>query len=69
MHKCRVVGNAGKPLQEAEAYDPEADTWTSLANIPTAHCSCAYIMFQDKLHIVGGLSIGGPSASMEALMF
>ena len=63
-----MTGNAGKPLQEAEAYDPVKDDWTAISNIPTAHCSCAYITFQGRLHIIGGLSIGGPSATMESLV-
>ena len=60
-------GNQGKPLSEVEAYDVNKDKWTRLLDIPTPHCSCAYIGYRGRLHIIGGLSIGGPSGAMEAL--
>lgn len=67
---CGGLGAEGKALNTAEAYDPVSNTWTQITNIPSAHCSCAYILTsQNKLHIIGGLSLNGPSGSMEALRF
>ena len=61
------LGNTGKPLDSVEGYDWESNTWSKLPNMPTSHCSCAYITFNGKLHIIGGLSMKGPSNAMEAL--
>lgn len=37
--------------------------------MPTTHCSCAYILKNDKLAVIGGLSTTGPSSCTEALSF
>ncbi|XP_067684477.1 kelch domain-containing protein 8A-like [Haliotis asinina] len=63
------LGNTGKPLQVVEAYDPASNTWTEISNLPTTHCSCACIMFKNRLHVIGGLSLKGPSSCMEALSY
>ena len=61
------AGNTGKPLAAAEAYDLETDAWTALPDMPAAHCSCAFTTFKEKLHVIGGLSLGGPTGAMEVL--
>lgn len=62
-------GSQGKPLQTVEAYDWVGDTWSEIKACPTTHCSCAFIMQDDRLLVIGGLSMAGPSSSMEALSF
>lgn len=61
------TGNQGKPINKVEAYDLSSNKWVELGNIPTTHCSCAYIMWDSKLYVIGGLSLQGPSNSMEAI--
>ena len=63
------TGNTGRPLDSTQAYDLATDTWSDLPDMPTPHCSCAFITFQDKLHVIGGLSMGGPSGAMESIAF
>jgi N-acetylneuraminic acid mutarotase len=36
------LGNEGKPLCQAEAYDPVANQWTALPNMAVPLCSCSY---------------------------
>lgn len=62
-------GSQGKPLQTVEAYDWVGDTWSEIKACPTTHCSCAFTMHDDRLLVIGGLSMAGPSSSMEALSF
>ena len=62
-----LSGNAGKPLNLGEVYDLASDSWTPLPDMPTTHCSCAFIMYQGRLHVIGGLSVNGPSNAMEAI--
>ena len=45
----------------------ETDAWTALPDMPAAHCSCAFTTFKEKLHVIGGLSLGGPTGAMEVL--
>lgn len=63
------LGSQGKPLQMVEAYDWVGDTWSEIKACPTTHCSCAFTMHDDRLLVIGGLSMAGPSSSMEALSF
>lgn len=63
------LGSQGKPLQTVEAYDWVGDTWSEIKACPTTHCSCAFTMHDDRLLVIGGLSMAGPSSSMEALSF
>jgi hypothetical protein len=65
---CLVfLGNEGKPLNQAEAYDPAANKWKALPNMPAPVCSCSFANSDGRLYIVGGLSVGGPSAAVAAL--
>ena len=68
MLNLALVGNQGRPMADAEAYDIAADSWTPIADIPSAHCSCAYFIFEDRLHVIGGLGMNGQSGAMEALI-
>ena len=67
---CGIIsGGPGKPLEIVEVYDWVNDNWTKVKDMPTTHCSCAYIMKDDKLAVIGGLSSTGPSSCTEALNF
>ena len=62
-----LAGNTGKPLCEAEAFDPVANTWTSLPSMSLPLCSCSFTTFDNQLYVIGGLTVGGPSASVQVL--
>lgn len=62
-----LTGNDGKPLSEAEMFDPAANTWTALPNMSVPLCSCSFTTFDGRLNVIGGLTIGGPSASLQVL--
>jgi len=62
-----LAGNEGKPLCEAEAYDPARNTWTALPNMTVPLCSCSFTVLDERLHVIGGLTVGGPSASLQVL--
>ena len=62
-----LTGTSGKPLSEAEAYDPAANTWTSLPSMSLPLASCSFTTSDNRLYVIGGLTIGGPSASLQQL--
>jgi len=62
-----LTGNEGKPLCQAEAFDPAVNTWTALPSMSTPLCSCSFMAFDGRLHVIGGLTVGGPSASLQVL--
>lgn len=57
--------NDGKPLSRSEMYDVSSDTWTALPEMATSHCSCAHTVYKDYLCVIGGLTIGGPSNTVD----
>lgn len=61
------LGNEGKPMNLAEAYDPVSNQWKSLPNMTVPLCSCSFVSVDGRLYVVGGLSVGGPSNAMEML--
>ncbi|XP_074644901.1 kelch domain-containing protein 8A-like [Tubulanus polymorphus] len=61
------LGNAGKPLATVEAYDISTDSWSQLPDMPSTHCSCSFLQYKKCLHVMGGLSVKGPSGYMESL--
>ncbi|XP_060062953.1 kelch domain-containing protein 8B-like [Ylistrum balloti] len=61
--------NAGKPLNSVEAFDWGSKEWSEVTDLPSAHCSCAYIMLNGRLHVVGGLTLGGAGKKVEALSY
>lgn len=54
-------------MTEVDVYEVDQDSWTAAAPMPNAHCSCAYTMFNTKLHIAGGLTSSGPTGAVEVL--
>lgn len=48
----------GRPLSDAYAYDPAADTWSSLASLPSPRGAAAATTFGHGIHVVGGNSAG-----------
>ncbi|XP_033746811.1 kelch domain-containing protein 8B-like [Pecten maximus] len=61
------LGNNGKPLTSVEAFDWGSRKWSEITDMPSAHCSCAHIMLNGRLHVVGGLTLGGAGKKVEAL--
>lgn len=61
------LGNDGKPMFDSESYCLETDTWRKEADMPSSHCSCAYIVHKNKLYVAGGLSMAGPSKNVDIL--
>lgn len=62
-----LIGNEGKPLGQAEAYDPAANKWSALPNMSMPLCSCSFTTLDGRLAVIGGLTVGGPSASLQLL--
>jgi len=62
-----LTGTAGKPLSEAEAYDPTANKWIALPSMSLPLASCSFTTSDNKLFVIGGLTNGGPSASLQQL--
>jgi N-acetylneuraminic acid mutarotase len=48
-----------------EEYDPETNTWTKRADMPTARGGLAAAVLDDGIHVVGGESFGGGSRTFE----
>lgn len=48
------------PLKTLEEYDPETDTWTSRANMPTPRVFLTSSAVNGKIYVFGGSSIGNP---------
>jgi N-acetylneuraminic acid mutarotase len=61
------TANEGKPLSEVEVYDATANAWRPLTPMAHPHCSCAFTVYNNKLHIVGGLSTGGATNIVDVL--
>ena len=62
-----LTGSGGKPLSEAEVYDLAANTWKSLPSMSVPLASCSFTESDHRLYVVGGLTVGGPSASLQHL--
>jgi len=62
-----LTGTGGKPLTDAEMFDPGANTWTSLPSMSVPVASCSFTVADERLYLIGGLTIGGPSASLQQL--
>ena len=62
-----VTANEGKPLSEVEYFEEQTNKWMPLSPMPHPHCSCAYLLYNHKLHVIGGLSVGGATNVMDAL--
>ena len=46
-------------MATVESYDVVSDTWRHHSDMPSAHCSCAYVARDNKLYVIGGLSLSG----------
>jgi N-acetylneuraminic acid mutarotase len=61
--KIAVVGGEGNPdaasgvFPQAELYDPVADAWTSLADMPTPRHGMGAAGFEGKLYVPGGADV------------
>ncbi|NWL89547.1 hypothetical protein DMN77_18525 [Paenibacillus sp. 79R4] len=59
-NKVYVIGgylDVGTTLQrtnKVEVYDPSTDTWTEVANMPTARSWASAVTFNDKIYVFGG---------------
>jgi len=58
-----VAANWGVPYNSFLRYDPDADSWETLANMPTARwwSACGYI--DGKVYVVGGMDAAGDGLS------
>ena len=53
-----VAGGWGEdrlPLDSAELYDPEKDTWVRLAPMTRHRAECQAALFAGKVHVIGGI--------------
>ena len=48
-----------------EMYDPETNTWTTMASMPTARAAFAIAVCQNKIHVIGGTGTGDPLFSCD----
>ena len=58
-----LVGNCigpayGTPVNTTEEYSPTTDTWVFKKAMPTARCSFATAVFQNKIYCIGGYLTG-----------
>lgn len=62
-----ISGNEGKPLSVVESYSLDTDSWQREKDMPSTHCSCAYIVHNLRLYVAGGLSLQGPSNCVDVV--
>ena len=62
-----ITGTDGMAMSNNELFDVEKNEWMVLPAMPTAHCSCACIMYKGDFHVIGGLGRSGPSNTIESL--
>ena len=67
-----IGGEAQQPLDEppqehfsnvTEVYDPETDSWTTMAPIPTKVSAYASAVVNNKIYIISGWSANAPLSS------
>jgi N-acetylneuraminic acid mutarotase len=51
-----------------DVYDPETDTWTQMAPIPTAVMGYASVVFDNKIYIISGGNESGPDYNPTKLV-
>ncbi|MBV9513159.1 MAG: protein kinase, partial [Mycobacteriaceae bacterium] len=61
-----VGGNANTDVKTVEAYDPAANTWTPLADLPEPRSDLGVTIADGRLVAVGGLSAGRVLKSVAA---
>jgi hypothetical protein len=52
-----------------ESFDVSTKTWQSEKDLPSTHCSSAYIVHNNTFYVGGGLSLQGPSNSVDVVSF
>lgn len=50
---------SGSPLSANEVYDPVANTWASLAPLPTPRSGAAAVAINEKIYVIGGWRLVG----------
>ena len=53
MGNC-IGPSIGTLVNTTEMYDPETDAWSFRASMPTARCSFAVAVYQNKIYCIGG---------------
>jgi hypothetical protein len=61
-------GGATGFLSSGEAYHPATDTWSPISPMMSARFSPGVAVVNEVLYAIGGLSDGGPLASVEAFI-
>lgn len=63
-----LLGNAGQPIAEVEAYNSDSDQWVAMTTpLPAPQCSASQVVYQGRLYIIGGLSLSGPTDSVSVV--
>lgn len=57
--------DSARGTSSAEVYDPMLDVWTSLPSMSTLRYKCVGVIFQSKIHVVGGFAVKVNSDKME----
>ena len=60
---CTISGSKSLTSDALEAYDPVADTWTTLASLSEARADHASVAFNGKLYVFGGFSSAAAAAA------
>ena len=62
----RINGDYGQNLGTVEAYDPLADRWNQVANLPTPRSGIAAGVVQETIYVFGGEQPEGTFRTNEA---
>jgi N-acetylneuraminic acid mutarotase len=54
----KIYAFGGNGANTTEEYDPETNTWTSKAAMPTTRSGFAVAVFQNKIYVMGGEVVG-----------
>jgi len=58
-----IGGRAGRVLHDFDRYDPRADKWVSLPDMPTARAGLASAIVGGSIYAIGGRKAGGGPCS------
>ena len=61
-----MVGETGRPLATFSRYDPRADEWTTLPQLPDPTRAAAAAGLGDEIYVVGGTTAEGDTAAVWA---
>ena len=59
------TSTSGGYTNTVEAYDPNTDTWTAVANMNTARANFGAVVYGGKIYVMGGINSSGYLSSME----